>query len=105
MPRSCSSGGDQALEALLPSARLHLARGDHALARAAAQRGLRNVGEDRLRAVELLALLVDAELAAGAVDEAVAAADRLGERVDGLEVASLRARAASARARACARGR
>ena len=37
------------LQALLPSARLHLARGDHDLARAAARRGLRSMGDDRLR--------------------------------------------------------
>ena len=76
MPRSCWSGRGQALEALLPSARLHLARGDHDLARAGARRGLRGVGADRLRAVELLAVLVDAELAAGSVEDAVAAGDR-----------------------------
>ena len=34
-------GKDQAMQALLPAARLHLARGDHDLARAAARRGLR----------------------------------------------------------------
>src|SRR5690606_27248322 len=45
--------------ALLPSARLHLARGDVDLARATAERGLRAVGDDRLRGAELLALLVD----------------------------------------------
>ena len=60
-------GKDQAMQALLPAARLHLARGDLALARAAVWRGLRVLGDDRLRAVELLAVLVEAELAAGDV--------------------------------------
>ena len=56
-------GKDQSMQALLPAARLHLARGDHDLARATAVRGLRSMGDDRLRAVELLTVLVDAELA------------------------------------------
>ena len=36
-------GKEQAMQALLPAARLHLARGDHGLARAAAHRGLKAV--------------------------------------------------------------
>ena len=40
-------GKDQAIRRCCPTARLHLARGDHDLARAAAQRGLRAVGDDR----------------------------------------------------------
>ena len=60
-------GKDQAVQALLPAARLHLARGDHDLARAAALRGLRVIGDDRLRAAELLTVLVDAQLGAGRV--------------------------------------
>ncbi|MDQ3973220.1 MAG: hypothetical protein M3276_02590, partial [Actinomycetota bacterium] len=52
-------GRDGHLQALLPAARLHLARGDHELARATAVRGLRAIGNDRLRAAELLAVLVD----------------------------------------------
>ncbi len=57
-------GKDQFVQALLPAARLHLLRGDHDVAVAAARRGLRGVREDRLRAAELLTVLVDAELAA-----------------------------------------
>ncbi len=54
-------GKDQSIQALLPAARLHLARGDHDLARAVARRGLRAVGSDQLRAVELLTTIVDVE--------------------------------------------
>ena len=56
-------GKDQYVQALLPAARLALARGDVELAAAAARRGLRSLGDDRLRAVELLTVLVEAELA------------------------------------------
>lgn len=95
-------GKDQLLEALLPMARLHLERGDSALARAAAQRGLRCAGEDRLRTVDLLAVLVEAELAIGDLDAARVAKERLSERVRGLDVPSLRARGADANARVLA---
>ena len=73
-------GKDQSMQAVLPAARLHLARGDHRLAVAMAQRGLRVLGDDQLRAVELLTVLVDAELAAGAVDAAAHACDELTTR-------------------------
>jgi tetratricopeptide (TPR) repeat protein len=95
-------GKDQAVEALLPAARLHLARGDHDLARAAALRGLRVIGDDRLRAVELLTVLVDAELARGDMGAATAASDDLSARTGGLNLPALHARAAAARARALA---
>ena len=87
------------MQALLPAARLHLARGDHDLARATAVRGLRVVRDDRLRAVELLTVLVDAELAPGDV----AAAERLRRAHESHGrcplVPPLQARAAAARAR------
>ena len=51
------------MQALLPTARLHLARGDHDLARAVARAACACIGDDRLRAAELLTVLVDAELA------------------------------------------
>lgn len=92
-------GKDAALQALLPAARLHLARGDLALARAAAVRGLRAVGDDRLRAAELLAVLVEV----GVRDDDLAAAERacadLVSRASGLDVPSLRVRTAVAQAR------
>lgn len=97
-------GKDAYLQALLPAARLHLARDDHALARAAALRGLRAIGSDRLRAAELLAVLVDAELRAGNVDAAAAWCDELVTRAGQLNVPGLQARVAAARARVLAAG-
>jgi tetratricopeptide (TPR) repeat protein len=93
-------GKDQLPDALLPQARLHLARGDHDLARATARRGLRAMGDDRLRAIELLVVVIDAELAAGDVAAATTACDELVARCGSLDVPALRARAAGARARA-----
>jgi tetratricopeptide (TPR) repeat protein len=95
-------GKDQSLQALLPAARLHLARGDHDLARSIAHRGLRAIGEDRLRAVELLDVLVDAELARGDHDAAVTACSELTARTGELDIPALQARAAAARARTLA---
>ncbi|PLS76383.1 MAG: hypothetical protein CYG61_02320 [Actinobacteria bacterium] len=92
-------GKDQALQALLPAARLHLARGDHGLARAAALRGLRAVGDDRLRTVDLLTVLVDAELGRGEADAAAEACVELTDRAGDLDIPALQARAAAARAR------
>jgi len=95
-------GKDQAFEALLPAARLHLSRGDHDLAVATARRGLRGLGSDHLRARELLAVVVDAELARGDVDAACRACDDLAVRTGGVDPPVLRARAALPRARALA---
>jgi hypothetical protein len=95
-------GKDQAMQALLPAARLHLARGDRALARATARRGLRLLGLDRLRAAELLAVVVEAELAAGDVEAAADAAADLAGRTEGLDVPALEGRTAAARARVLA---
>jgi tetratricopeptide (TPR) repeat protein len=97
-------GWDQFMQALLPTARLHLARGDHELARAAARRGLRVAGDDRLRVAELLTVLVDAELAAGDVDAAMTACGDLARRVADVDVPPLRARGACARSRALVAG-
>lgn len=95
-------GKDGHLQALLPAARLHLARGDHDLARATATRGLRAIGHDRLRAAELLAVLVDTELDAGNLDAATGACDDLVTRASPLDVPGLAARVATARARVLA---
>lgn len=95
-------GWGQAFEALLPLARLHLARGDHRLAAAAARRGLRSLAGDHLRAVELLAVLVDAELAAGDTDAAGEACADLAARLEAVANPVLSARAAGARARVLA---
>lgn len=90
------------MQALLPAARLHLARGDHELVSTTVGRGLRVVGDDRLRAVELLTLLVDAHLAAGDVEAADAACEEAGNRAAEVAVPSLHARSAAARARVLA---
>jgi tetratricopeptide (TPR) repeat protein len=95
-------GKEQAVQALLPTARLHLARGDHELARATARRGLRAMGADRLRAIDLLTVLVDAELAREEPDAAVAACADLTDRLGDLDVGVLQARAAGAQARVLA---
>ncbi|MEX0659343.1 MAG: hypothetical protein WD080_09445 [Egibacteraceae bacterium] len=95
-------GKDGHLQALLPAARLHLARGDHDLARATAARGLRAVGDDRLRAAELFTVLVDTELDVGDLDAAVASCDDLVVRAADLDVPGLQARVAAAHARVLA---
>lgn len=95
-------GKEAHLQALLPAARLHLARGDTDLAIATASRGLRMVGPDVLRAVELLAILTDAELAAGNVEAAGEACGRMTERVTGLAVPRLAGMAGAVEARVLA---
>ena len=95
-------GKDGHLQALLPAAHLHLARGDLDLARATATRGLRSVGDDRLRAADLLTVLVGTELAAGDLAAATAACDDLVARAEGLDVSGLQARVAAVRARVMA---
>ena len=89
-------GKDQAVQALLPAARLHLARSDLDLARATARRGLRVIADDRLRAVELLTVIVDAELAASDVAAAAMAAEDLRARTGTLPIPALQARAVAA---------
>ncbi|MFN0026449.1 MAG: hypothetical protein ACKV2O_04570 [Acidimicrobiales bacterium] len=92
-------GKDQAMQALLPLCRLHLERGDHELAAATARRGLRMVGQDQLRAAELLTLLLDAQLAGGDLASATATSDVLRQRTAAVTVPTLRARSSAARAR------
>jgi tetratricopeptide (TPR) repeat protein len=92
-------GKDGFFQVLLPAARLHLARGDYELARATARRGLRSIAGDRLRAAELLAVLVDIELSAGDVEAASQAYERLVSRAEGLDVPGLQARVAAVHAR------
>ena len=83
-------------------ARLHLARGEPALAAAAINRALRQLVADRLREGELLALLVESELALGDLDAAGAAAERLAGVAADVEGPGLRAEADLARARVAA---
>jgi tetratricopeptide (TPR) repeat protein len=86
-------------EAAGPIARLHLARGEFLPAVAAARRGLRALGTDRLRAAPLYAAVAEAELSLGhlaAAEDAAAQAMELAEKV---EVPSVGAVAALAAAR------
>ena len=92
-------GKDDHLQALLPSAHLHLARGDADLALATANRGLRMVGADVLRGVELLAVAVDAHVVANRMREARALCDELAGRAQHLGVPKLRALMQATRAR------
>jgi tetratricopeptide (TPR) repeat protein len=92
-------GRDDHIQALLPTARLHLERGDHDLARAVARRGLRLIGDDRLRAAALLSVVAGAELGRGDVAAARQAADELEQRLAGLAVPVLVADAARVRAK------
>jgi len=95
-------GKEGHLQALLPAARLHLARRDHDLARATAVRGLRSIGDDHLRAAELLAVLVELELTTGEPGAAASACEELVTRVEGLDVPGLQARVAAVRAKVLA---
>ena len=92
-------GRDHEIQALVPMARLHLARGDIELAVAAARRGLRSMGADRVRAAALLGVLVDAELRRGDVAAAAAASRELEARVAAVDLPPLLAEAAGLRAR------
>jgi tetratricopeptide (TPR) repeat protein len=89
-------GKDQAMDALLPAARLHLARGAFDLAHQAATRGLRALGGDRLRAVDLLIVRIEAALATQDRADAEAAAAELEERLVDVDVDRVAARAAVA---------
>ncbi|HZQ86400.1 MAG TPA: hypothetical protein VFA83_16245 [Acidimicrobiales bacterium] len=91
-------GRDDHIQALVPMARLHLARGDAELGRAAALRGLRLMGDDRLRAAMLLGVLVEAELLRDDVAAAAEASAELDRRVAGAPYAAITADAARLRA-------
>lgn len=89
-------GKEGSMQALLPTARLHLARGDAALASATARRGLRALVDDRVRAIELLAVIVQAALTIGDLDGAERAAEDLEARARDLGLPILQARAVAA---------
>jgi len=95
-------GKDAYIQTLLPAARLHLARGDHALARATALRGLRAIRDDRVRSVELLTVVVEAALGSGDLDAARAASAELDARIGDLDVPAIRAKAGVVRGRVLA---
>ena len=78
-------GRDDHMEALLPMSRLHLARGDFHLAGSTARRGVRLIGDYRVRAAPLLGVLVEAELGLGDLGRAAEAASEMDARVAGLD--------------------
>lgn len=90
-------GLDDHLLALTPLARLYLARGDFDVAAATARRGLRSLGDDRVRASALLGVLVEAELGRGDAGAAQAASADLDARAEGLRLPLLDAEAARLR--------
>ena len=92
---------DDHLQAVVPMARLYLARGDYDLACATARRGLRIIGDDRVRAASLLGVLVEAEQARGDVTRAAEASADLDARTAGLGLPALGAEAARLRAHVC----
>jgi DNA-binding CsgD family transcriptional regulator len=90
------------IEAQLPLARLHLARGDHDLAAAVTRRAVRTLAGDVMRSAPLLMCLVDAELARHELEAAQDAARALREAAATAGRAHLRALAALATARTLA---
>ena len=95
-------GKDGSMQALLPAARLHLARGEYELARAAARRGLRGAGKDALRAVDLLVVAAEAALALDDADAAVECIRELEARTATIDLPIVRARASATRSRVLA---
>jgi DNA-binding CsgD family transcriptional regulator/Tfp pilus assembly protein PilF len=90
--------------ACAPIARVHLVRGDVALAAAVLERGLRELVGDALRSGVLLALLVEAELQRGEIEAAALAAARLQTLADAADSNGLQGEAALAHARVLAGG-
>jgi DNA-binding NarL/FixJ family response regulator len=84
-----------------PLAAIHLARGETARAVDVLERALEPVGPDSAAAAPLLSLLVDAQLAAGAVDEADGTAAALAACAERHARPYLQALAALARGRVC----
>jgi DNA-binding CsgD family transcriptional regulator len=85
-----------------PLAAVYLARGDLDPARDVLTRALGDVDPPSTAAVPLLAMLVDVEIAAGALDEAGATAERLASIAVEQPSGYVRAEAAFARGRVCA---
>lgn len=86
--------------AVRPLARLHLARGEHAVARRLLRRFLDSAGEHALQAPEL-ALLTEVEVASGHLDEARAVSERL-NAIAAANIPRVRARAEYATGIVCA---
>jgi len=88
-------------EAAAPTAALHLARGNHELARDLLEQALARVDEGRPAGARLLGLLVDVHLAAEQPGDAADAAERLLDIARRHPTPFLRAVAALARGRVC----
>jgi DNA-binding NarL/FixJ family response regulator len=85
-----------------PLAVIHLERGNHDLARDALTHALRDLDPMSTAAVPLLSTLVDVEIAAGALNDAAVAAERLATIAAEQPSGYARAEAAFARGRVCA---
>jgi DNA-binding NarL/FixJ family response regulator len=85
-------------DAIPARAKLHYSRGEYEHAVSLIKHGLRQIGDDRVRAVPLLALLTDAEIGRGNVEGAAAAAQNATALAE-LSTPALVAEAALARAR------
>jgi DNA-binding NarL/FixJ family response regulator len=86
-------------DAVLPLAALHLARHAWPDAASVARHGIRQMGDDRVRAARLRAICVEAELARGNIAQARADADELAVLTIDAAPPVLRARAELARGR------
>jgi tetratricopeptide (TPR) repeat protein len=89
-------GYDDQVDALLPLARLYLARENFDLAAAVARRALRALGGDRVRKTPLLVALTQAELGRGDMAAARRAVAAAGELVVQVDVPAMMAQAALA---------
>jgi DNA-binding NarL/FixJ family response regulator len=85
------------MDTTLPLVSLHLARGEHRDAAGLARQGLRNMGDDHVRAARLLVMLAEAQLALAEVEAADASVMRLDEIAADRTLPVLAARAALAR--------
>jgi DNA-binding NarL/FixJ family response regulator len=86
-------------DAIPARAKLHYSRGEYEHAVSLIKHGLRQIGDDRVRAVPLLALLTDAEIGRGNIEGAASAAQKATALAE-LSTPALVAEAALARARA-----
>jgi DNA-binding NarL/FixJ family response regulator len=86
-------------DAIPARAKLHYARGEYEHAVSLIKHALRQIGDDRVRAVPLLALLADAEIGRGNIERAVASAHHATALAEP-SMPSMVAEAALARARA-----
>jgi DNA-binding CsgD family transcriptional regulator/uncharacterized protein HemY len=92
-------GFEELPEAAHALARLHLTRGDHALAAATLHRRLNRIGGDNVLAAPFLALLVEVQVAQGDLEGAVPTVERLEAIAERSEIGRIVASAELARGR------